>query len=406
MVSEPTYLVQLTPPGRGALATCLVAGAGAVALVEPLVELRGTGGIAALAEGRIALGRWRGTQPEEVVLVRRSTEVTLHCHGGSTAIGVLMADLVASGGVQVSWQEWMKRAAADPLAAEAAVALAEARTERCAAVLLDQMHGALSNELRELAAMFASSNSSLQPQVSSLSGPSLQGSGVAADRLAQLLAWADFGLHLTVPWRVVVCGEANVGKSSLINALLGYSRAIVHGEPGTTRDVVTATTAMEGLPVELSDTAGLRTSNEPLESAGMELAQREIAAADRRLVVFDRSAPFGPGQQALLDAWPAAIVLHSKCDLAPHSDPRPVGICTSAVARDGIDEVLRTIAASLVPKAPPAGAAVPFHLRHVAALSTAATALAEGNTTSAAATLELLLRTPLPVREGPGEGNA
>ncbi|MCE9544525.1 MAG: hypothetical protein K8T25_03235, partial [Planctomycetia bacterium] len=111
MTAEPTYVVQLTPPGRGALATCRVAGAAAVALVEPLVELRGTGGLAALAEGLIALGRWRGTQPEEVVLIRRTSfahgspltarrspaEVTLQCHGGSTAIGVLMADLVAAG---------------------------------------------------------------------------------------------------------------------------------------------------------------------------------------------------------------------------------------------------------------------------------------------------------------------
>ena len=70
----------------------------------------------------------------------------------------------------------------------------------------------------------------------------------------------------------MLAGRPNVGKSSLTNALLGYTRSIVFDQPGTTRDVVTATTAIDGWPIEFSDTAGLREGSEPLEAAGIERA--------------------------------------------------------------------------------------------------------------------------------------
>ena len=88
------------------------------------------------------------------------------------------------------------------------------------------------------------------------------------------------GRHLLTPFDVVLAGPANVGKSSLINALVGYNRAIVYDAPGTTRDVITAETAIDGWPVTLSDTAGLRDSDDPLEMAGVQTAQ--CAAVSRR----------------------------------------------------------------------------------------------------------------------------
>src|SRR6185503_7750192 len=108
----------------------------------------------------------------------------------------------------------------------------------------------------------------------------------------RLLALAEVGLHLTTPWRVVFAGPPNVGKSSLVNALLGYPRAIVYDQPGTTRDVLTASTAFDGWPFELRDTAGLRDgiSLDSVEVEGVARARAQIATADLVVFVHDRSA--------------------------------------------------------------------------------------------------------------------
>ena len=82
-------------------------------------------------------------------------------------------------------------------------------------------------------------------------------------------------------------GAPNVGKSSLINALAGYERAIVSAMPGTTRDVVTVTTAIDGWPVQLSDTAGFRDTQDELESAGIELATLALSRAEVVMYVHD-----------------------------------------------------------------------------------------------------------------------
>ena len=159
--------------------------------------------------------------------------------------------------------------------------------------------------------------------------------------------------------RLLVRGPNGSGKSTLANALLGYRRAIVHPTPGTTRDLVTAATAIDGWPVELVDTAGLGDAEHPLERAGMALAERELAAADLALLVFDRSRPFSASDAALLARWPDALVIQNKSDL-PAGEPRAPGLEISALAGRGLDELLATIARRLVPNPPPPGAPVPF----------------------------------------------
>ena len=109
----------------------------------------------------------------------------------------------------------------------------------------------------------------------------------AAEKIDELLGRQELGLHLINPWRVVVFGAPNVGKSSLINALAGFERAIVSPTPGTTRDVVTVTTAIEGWPVQFSDTAGFRETQDELESAGIELATTALSKAELAIFVHD-----------------------------------------------------------------------------------------------------------------------
>ena len=138
---------------------------------------------------------------------------------------------------------------------------------------------------------------------------------------------------------------------------------------GTTRDVVTVRTALDGWPVELSDTAGLWAGSDSLERAGVELARERLARADLVLLVFDGSLGWSEADAALLASWPDALVVHNKSDLASSSGGgRPAGLGVSALMRQGLAPLVEQIVERLVPEQPPAGAAVPFTEDQVAEL--------------------------------------
>jgi tRNA modification GTPase len=201
------------------------------------------------------------------------------------------------------------------------------------------------------------------------------------------------GLHLTTPWRIVLAGRPNVGKSSLINALVGYRRSIVHDTPGVTRDVLTTSTALDGWPVELADTAGVRESRDVLETAGVARTLGELQKADVVVLVFDAAAAWSNDDEQLLAAAPEAIIVHNKCDLiAGLSADRPNGVRTSAVTGDGLDELKQALVARIAPRVPPAGAAVPFMPRQLETLREARDRAAQGRFADAAERLRALDR--------------
>ncbi len=216
---------------------------------------------------------------------------------------------------------------------------------------------------------------------------------MAAQTLAAaLVERSRLGRHLIQPWKVVLAGPPNVGKSSLINALVGYQRAIVHDAPGTTRDVVTAVTALDGWPVELADTAGLRTTADPLETAGVALAEERLAAADAIVLVFDRRAPWDDAARQLAARWPQASVVLNKSDLAPANCPVPsTAICTSAATGQGLAELQQAMVARLVPAEPGAGLAVPFTPRQIACLQDVVAVLERADGPAAGEHLERLI---------------
>jgi len=372
-------IVQLTPPGRGAIATLLVEGPNAAMLVGAHFRPAGGKPLDQYPLRQLIFGRFSvGSHPYEEVVVCRRTEqsVEVHCHGGHVAVTRIRKMLVEKGCRAVSWQQWVAGQHHDSLAASARTSLAHARTERTAAVLLDQYHGALRRAAEAI-------QHSLQ---SGDTASALQG-------LRALLARAQTGRHLTQPWRVVLAGLPNVGKSSLINALVGYQRAIVHPTAGTTRDVVSAATAIDGWPLELSDTAGLGEAKHPLELAAFELARRQLASADLVLLIFDSSRPWTAQDQTLLDSRPDGLVIHNKCDLPAYADPqRPDGLSTSALTGLGIEQLVLAIAGRLVPDPPTPGAAVPFTSDQIDHLQAAAFAASQGDVSSALGALGHLLR--------------
>jgi tRNA modification GTPase len=164
-------------------------------------------------------------------------------------------------------------------------------------------------------------------------------------------------------WRVVVAGAPNVGKSSLVNALAGFRRSIVAAVPGTTRDLVTTRLAVDGWPVELADTAGLRAGAATLEEQGMERARSAVAAADVCLWILDGAdAPVWPGQEQLAAHSEAVRPVINKVDLPAAWDwgQAASALRVSAQTGEGLAELCEGLASWLVPDPPPPGAAVPF----------------------------------------------
>jgi tRNA modification GTPase len=374
-----THVVLLTPTGRGAVASLTVEGPAAVPLVDELFHPAGGRAFREQPVGRIVVGRWLSPDAgEEVVVACRGAErVEIHCHGGVAAARAIIDSLEARGCRQLDWRIWTRRHIDDPIAAAAEIALAAAPTARTASILWDQRSGALRRAIDEIASLVAN-----RDRASALA------------RVEDVLRWSSLGLHLVAPWKVVLAGRPNVGKSSLINALVGYQRAIVHPTPGTTRDIVTAATAIDGWPVELADTAGLHASHEALEVAGIELARKQLAAADLVVLVFDASMPLCSEDQQLKRQWPAAIQVYNKCDLLGTPSPKDGAknhadgrLYTSALAGTGIDDLAALIGHRLVPQAPPPGQAMPFVDRHVRALERIGRDLDEGRLEAAAALL-------------------
>lgn len=382
----PAWVTVETPPGRGAVAVVRVEGERAVGAIDGCFHAANGEPLRDQPIGAIRFGRWRqpfSEQPagEELIVCRLDeTTVEVHCHGGRAAVRAVVASLVERGCAERPWRE----AIGESLESETRRALADCVTDRAAAVLMDQLGGALRAEIESIAAAIDRGDCD----------DARQRIGALGDR-------ASFGLHLVRPWRVVLAGPPNVGKSSLINALVGYERAIVFDQPGVTRDVVTAAAAIDGWPVELADTAGLRAPEGAIEAAGIKLARRAAAAADVLVLVeafgsgeqpgvataaelLDRLGlpPRGPGQGLLRVA--------NKADLAAGAasgDALPVSATTGA----GVEEFIFALGRALAPDPPPAGAAVPFTPRQVDRLKDSREAMSKNDPAAARAALQALL---------------
>jgi tRNA modification GTPase len=358
------WVARLTPPGKSALATLACRGPGAWDVLRELFRpLSGTALPAAPPVGQFWLGHLGEDGAEQTVLaVRRGLPLPwleLHCHGGREVVLYLQQLLQTRGLVPCGWQEFLAREEADALRAAAAVALTETTTARTAAIVLDQYHGALGVALAAV--------------VAALDAGQLES---ARALLSDLVRHAPLGRRLTTPWRVVLAGAPNVGKSSLLNALAGFQRSIVSPVPGTTRDVVTTRTALDGWPVELADTAGLRAGTEALEEEGVGKARATAAAADLCLLVLDASvAAVWPTP----DVGPARLVVN-KIDLPPAWDLNAAGDAPRVSARTGagLEELCRSLARGLVPQPPAPGAAVPFTPTLTAVVEQALQALQAG----------------------------
>ncbi|MGF1581066.1 MAG: GTPase [Gemmataceae bacterium] len=367
-MKSSTYLARLTPPGIGAIATLALRGPGALEVLRKTFrraqQSPSSRDFFTFLESRAEPGAfWFGkfgdltSATDEVVLSLRRTTPTpwfeIHCHGGRHVVAML-EEVLQRHGVQVcSWQELYRLTTADEWKVVALEAMTMATTVRTATILLDQFHGAFVGAVSKILELLQNRQWE-----------------TAKNELSKLRSWASLGRHLTTPWRVVIGGAPNVGKSSLINRLAGYQRSVVAPAPGTTRDVVSTSLAIDGWPIEVIDTAGLRTSPEALEKAGIDLATEALQTADLALWVVDGSNdPVWPTEE-----FGQKLVVINKVDLDPVWDfsNRSDAILVSAKTGKGIDKLCETISHWLVPEPPEPGTAVPFTDELCSVIETAA----------------------------------
>ena len=394
-----TIVAVATPPGRGGIGVVRLSGPAALAMAQQLVTHQGPlqPRYATFTKVRLtpATTPETATEPHVVTGVSRTRSdaidqavvtffpapasytgddcVELSAHGSPVVLRAMVTAAIACGARLAEPGEFTLRAflngRVDLMQAEAVNDLIDAATPLQARAAFDQLDGTLTRAIAGIDTALFDLIARLEASVDfPEEGYHFVDPGalaVAIDRLllrtAALLGDARRGRLIREGLQVAICGEPNVGKSSLFNALAGASRAIVTDVPGTTRDLVTEVVDIEGLRVTLVDTAGLRETEDPIEAEGVSRAQQAIAVADLVLRVEDGSRPrsvrlkpdttsetpvvSGFSRTSDIDHRKVLCVAN-KIDLAPAwSDANAIGV--SAVTGAGLDELRRRIAGAL-----------------------------------------------------------
>ena len=370
--SHRTTVTQLTPAGRGAIATLAIEGGFAIEAVGEFFRPISGKPLDASEIDRIRFGTWHhdnGDREEIVVCRRAESVIEIHCHGGDAAAAAIIAALTTRGALVSNEATWLHQRHHDPLLEFIRLRLAESRTQRTAGILLDQLHGACAKALGQIAASLEVNDRDL-----------------AGRRLQRLIDLAPLGRHLTTAWQIVVVGRPNVGKSSLVNTMLGFSRCIVFDQPGTTRDVVATHTALDGWPIELMDSAGLRDGQDAIEAEGVERALSKVATADLVVHVCDATRPCSNVIEPAIARHSNVLTVQNKVDLA--DKPRSsFDVQTSALTKTGVDRLIELMVFRLVPCCPTPGEAVPINDAQIQLIEDVQASIASGDIQLALETL-------------------
>ena len=395
---DDTIVAIATPPGRGGIGVVRLAGPEAIAIAQPMLHLKH-----ALEPGRAVFGdliepgtpaqnagagvpthpteRSSATRIDEVVVTyfqkphsyTTGDIIEISAHGSPVVLRHIVESAIARGARLAEPGEFTMRAflngRIDLTQAEAVRDLIESQTLFQAKVAAQQLEGALSKRLQpikqkliELIALLEAGIDFAEDDVLVLPPDQiLKHIAEVQVPLAELAGSFAYGNIVHQGLTLAIVGRPNVGKSSLFNCLVERERAIVTATPGTTRDLVSETVAIGGIPVKLVDTAGIRRALDEAESIGIQKSMEALADADIVLIVLDASQPLESEDRELLAQVEArtAIAVQNKVDLDGSSLSRlhvqlPV-VRTSAITGAGIpelrSEILRHIAGDHIPQA-------------------------------------------------------
>ena len=403
-----TIVAISTPPGRGGIGIVRLSGPDACAVAAPLLQLRHP-----LAAGQARFAHIIDTSDSEVLdeavvtffeapnSYTSEDIVEIAAHGSPVLLDYLLRASLRNGARLAEPGEFTQRAflsgRLDLTQAEAVRDLIESTTLHQARLAAQQLGGALSRQIAPIkeklvhliAALeagidFAEDDIDLLPA----SEIAAQIEAIAAPLTALEQTFA-YGRIVRDGFTLAIVGRPNAGKSSLFNRLVERDRAIVTAAPGTTRDLVTERVSLDGIPVELVDTAGLRDAVDEAESLGIAKSREAMAEADIVLLVRDATQPLHREDEAAIAAHadrPLLIALNKR-DLAPQAalpaSAHPV-ISTSALTGEGISELRRAILATLSAAAPTSETALLTNLRQQQAVSGTVAALARAQQATAA----------------------
>ena len=339
--ADDTIVAIATPIGRSALGIVRVSGNEAARIGGRLFE-----SAVAPAHRKAIVGRWRDENDElidEVVVTLFQAPhsytgeplIEISAHGNPLILNRILRSIQSAGARLAGPGEFTLRAVShgkmDLLQAEAVRDFIDAQTENQARTALRQMDGALSKRIRPLQEKLIDVIAHLEAGIDFVEDELDVPDAHVHINTAQELVRELEALHETFAYgrllheglRLVIVGKPNVGKSSLFNRLVAAERAIVTDTPGTTRDVLTETVNMDGIPLRFFDTAGIRQTADYIESLGVGRSVDTLTESDLALVVIDGSLPLDQSDTQVLSLAKnvAHMVVVNKCDL-----PQCVGV--------------------------------------------------------------------------------
>lgn len=416
---DDTICAIATPPGEGGIGVVRISGPRALDLASHVVRLRSGTSLHTLRLRTMALADVcsrsmaaplsimpaapsHAFMDEALVVVMRRPHsftgedvVEVQCHGGPVILDQLCRALMSAGARLAAPGEFTKRAflngRLDLAQAEAVLDTIRAKTARSLAIAQSQRRGELSQEVEatrsalvvalahiEAALDFAEEDITFVPQDELMR--LLEG---ATTRLRRLVQSGEEGRMWREGAAVAILGRPNVGKSSLMNALLKTDRAIVTPVPGTTRDMLEELVNIDGIPVRLFDTAGIRSTDDPVETEGVRRSHLAWQEADLALILLDGSQPLSDGDWVLLARQEAAqaLLVINKCDLPRRlvkedlvrACPNSAGVIDiSAKMQVGLEGLREAIRSRLTPdRLESQDSVLVTNLRHSAALERA-----------------------------------
>jgi tRNA modification GTPase len=324
MYKEDTIAAIATPAGAGGIAVVRISGSDAERIAAGLfVRAAGNG---KLKSHMLHYGTIRDPKTDKnldrvlLTIMRKPRSYTgedvveVHCHGGAFVVSRILGLILSEGARHAEPGEFTKRAflngRVDLTQAEAVLDLIAARTEKGADIALAQIKGELSSwvaQLRdELIDIFAQVEAAIDfpdEDIELLDRPGLISkiNGLRT-KIVNIVDTYEWGRLIREGATVCICGRPNVGKSSLFNALLGAERVIVTPTPGTTRDVIEESINLDGLPVVLWDTAGIRETADQVERIGVNLSLEHFQKSEAVVVVLDGSVALTDDDRVFLSS--------------------------------------------------------------------------------------------------------